>query len=452
MKKIKIGVLGGYRGTSMINYCKAADNAELVAICDNAPGVIEMQKKLTEGMDIAFYDNFEDFIKHDMDAVVLANYANEHAPYAIRAMKAGKHVFSEVLPVQTMKEAVELVEAVEETGMIYAYGENYCFMPAPFEMKKLYRQGKIGEFEYGECEYIGSYEPIWHSISYGDPNHWRNNMYSTFYCTHSIGPIIHATGLKPVSVIGFEGGRNERPLRNGCKGAQFGITMITLENGGIIKSINGCFLYEHSVWYNMYGSKGYMESERCVTVEGDQEAVGQDGIVRTIVGGDGTQRIFVKADEYSGEYAGRPAEHYMPLRGLEKMSDNFNHGGSDFYSMYYFVERIKGDKNADIIDVYEALDMFLPGMFAYRSILEDGKRMQIPNLRDKSIRDLWRNDTACVDPKVAGDQLLPTQKGGTPVIDDAIYARVKAKWDKANETGDDAYLQAAFSQGSQKEK
>ena len=71
------------------------------------------------------YDNFDDFIKHDMDAVVLANYANEHAPFAIRAMKLGKHVFSEVLPVQTMKEAVELIEAVEETGMLYAYGENY---------------------------------------------------------------------------------------------------------------------------------------------------------------------------------------------------------------------------------------------------------------------------------------------------------------------------------------
>lgn len=40
-----------------------------------------------------------------------------------------------------MQEAVELVETVEETGKIYAYGENYCFMPAPMEMKKRYRQG-----------------------------------------------------------------------------------------------------------------------------------------------------------------------------------------------------------------------------------------------------------------------------------------------------------------------
>ena len=176
MKKIRIGVLGAYRGTSMINYCIRAENAEVVAICDKATELLEQHRKSAEGLNITFYDNFDDFILHDMDAVVLANYANEHAPFAIRALKAGKHVFSEVLPVQTMKEAVELIEAVEETGLVYAYGENYCYMPAPYEMRKLYREGKIGEFEYGEGEYIHNCEPIWHNITYGEADHWRNNI------------------------------------------------------------------------------------------------------------------------------------------------------------------------------------------------------------------------------------------------------------------------------------
>lgn len=218
MEKVKIGVLGAYRGTSMINYCKRSENAEVVAICDKSPEALATQRENAKGLNIAFYDNFDDFILHDMDAVVLANYANEHAPFAIRAMRLGKHVFSEVLPVQTMAEAVALVETVEETGRIYAYGENYCYMPAPYEMKRLYRMGKIGEFEYGECEYIHNCEPIWPSITYGERNHWRNNMYSTFYCTHSLGPMIHMTGLRPVSVTGFEGTKNERNLRTGAKG------------------------------------------------------------------------------------------------------------------------------------------------------------------------------------------------------------------------------------------
>ena len=191
MKKVRIGVLGAYRGTGMINYCKVADNAELVAICDKYVPALEKQKELCGTDGIAYYTSFDEFIKHDMDAVVLANYANEHVPFAIRCLEAGKHVFSEVLPCQTMQEAVRLVEAVEKHGLVYAYGENYCYMPAPYEMKRLYQAGKIGEFEYGECEYIHNCESIWHSITYGDPDHWRNNMHAHFYCTHSVGPIIH---------------------------------------------------------------------------------------------------------------------------------------------------------------------------------------------------------------------------------------------------------------------
>ena len=180
MKKIKVGVVGVYRGGSMMKYCNIADNAELVAICDKWVEGLERKKKELNNDNITYYTDFEEFIKHDMDAVVLANYANEHAPFAIKCLKAGKHVFSEVLPVQTMKEAVELIEAVEETGLVYAYGENYCYMPAPYEMRKLYREGKIGEFEYGEGEYVHDCESIWPKITYGDPNHWRNQMSSFF--------------------------------------------------------------------------------------------------------------------------------------------------------------------------------------------------------------------------------------------------------------------------------
>ena len=431
MKKVRIGVLGGYRGSSMINYCKRADNAEIVAICDKLPEVLEAQRKNAEGLDITFYDNFDDFIQHDMDAVVLANYANEHVPFAIKAMKRGLHVFSEVLPCQTMKEAVELIETVEETGLVYAYGENYCYMPAPFEMKRLYKQGKIGEFEYGECEYIHNCAPIWHSITYGERDHWRNNMYATFYCTHSLGPIIHATGLRPVSVTGFEGVKIERHLCTGAKGGQFGIEMVTLENGGIIKSIHGN-LYKNSVWYSMYGAKGRTESAR-------EDA--ENGAVK---------RIYVNCDEHVGDYAKTKPETYEPTYDVLADTKGYGHGGSDFYSMYFFVEKVLGRKDADTIDVYEAMDMFLPGMFAYRSILNGGIPMEIPNLRDKAVREQWRNDTACTDPNVAGDMLLPTFSKGTPDIDDGVYAHMKQLWDAECESGEGNYRSSAFHQGAKK--
>ena len=410
MEKVRIGVLGAYRGGTMIEYCEKASNAQLVAVCDKYPGALEKIKKEINDDSVAYYSDFEDFIKHDMDAVVLANYATEHAPFAIRCMERGLHVFSEVLPCQTMKEAVELIECVERTGKIYAYGENYCYMSAPREMRKLYREGRIGEFEYGEGEYVHNCAPIWPDITYGDPDHWRNRLYSTYYVTHSLGPLIHITGLRPVSAIGVESTMNERPLGVGRRGAGLGMEIVTLNNGAIVKSIHG-ELYENSIWYTVYGSKGRMESAREDSRLGDVD------------------RIYLKCDEYEGEYADRPATNWEPKDDNSAAAEAFGHGGSDFYSMFFFVEKILGRDYGEVIDVYEALDMFLPGLFAYRSILKDSVPMEVPDLRDPAEREKWRNDVACTDPAVAGDDLLPTTKGGTPDVPDEVYERVRKEWE-----------------------
>lgn len=427
MKKIRIGVFGAYRGTSMISYCEVSDRAEVVAICDKWDEALEIQKENLKDDRITYYHDFEDFIRHDMDAVVLANYATEHAPFAIRCLERGLHVFSEVLPCQTMKEAVELIEAIEKSGRIYAYGENYCYMPAVYEMRRLYREGKIGEFEYGEGEYIHNGEPFWPSVTYGERDHWRNDMYINFYCTHSIGPIIHMTGLRPVSVVGFESLKNERKLRVGAKSGLFGIEMITLENGGIIKSIHG-WLYKNSIWYTVYGSKGRMESAREDAKCGD------------------VHKIYVNADKYSGEYQDEHLECYEPVSYDPEKVEAFGHGGSDYYCIDQFVKKVLGDPEADTIDIYEALDMYLPGMFAYRSVLDGGIPKEIPNLRDPAVRGQYRNDTACTDPKVAGDQLLPTCSTGTPEIPDEVYEDVLKKW-QAELARRDGYLHAATTQG-----
>ena len=65
-KKVKIGVLGAYRGSSMINYCRRVDDAEVVAICDKSPEALEAQRKNAEGLNITFYDNFYGRIVHEL--------------------------------------------------------------------------------------------------------------------------------------------------------------------------------------------------------------------------------------------------------------------------------------------------------------------------------------------------------------------------------------------------
>ena len=407
MKKVKVGVLGIGRGLSMINYANKAGNAELVAICDyHEKGLHELKKQLNNP-NISYYLSYDEFLNHPMDAVVLANYATEHAPFAIKALKKGLHVFSEVLPVQTLKEAVELIETIEETKRIYAYGENYCYMPATREMKRLFEAGTLGTFEYGEAEYIHNCEPIWADLTYGNKDHWRNRMYATYYATHSIGPLIHITKLRPVSVVGFEIPYSSRAARMGKLGATAGIEMITLENGAIIKSIHGD-LAKNSIWFSIYGSKGRMESAREDTLASDVE------------------RIYVNLDREEGSND-LDLITYEPKEVFHEIAKDFGHGGSDFYTMYHFIEKVLGHQ-ADIIDIYEALDMFLPGLYAYRSILDGNQPKMIPNLRHKTERDMVRNDVRCTDPLVAKDQLIPCYSKGNPEVPEAVYQALKEKF------------------------
>ena len=152
MSKLKVGVMGAGRGLSMMKLLSNYPDAELAAICDNYEPNITNAKNILEenGMNCAVYNNFDDFIASDIDAVVLANYAHQHAPFAIRALNAGKHVISEVVPCATIAEGIELIEAVEKSGLIYAFAENYCYMLHTFEMWHRIKNGEIGDIMYAE--------------------------------------------------------------------------------------------------------------------------------------------------------------------------------------------------------------------------------------------------------------------------------------------------------------
>lgn len=411
MKKCKIGVVGVGRGKMMWKYCADADNAQVVAICDKWEEGLEKTKAKIGSDSITYYTDYEKFLQHDMDVVLLANYATEHAPFAIAAMKAGKDVISEVLPAQNMAEAVALIECVEQTGRKYCYAENYCFMGGPREMKKKYLSGELGDFEYGEGEYMHNCEPIWPKITYGDKTHWRNNISAFFYCTHSVGPLLHITGLRPVKVVGVECPFNARMARMGAKAGNTAIEMVTLENGAVVKSLHGLGCSKDSIWYSVYGSKGRMETAR-----EDAKAGAMN-------------QVYENLDQVEGVSVNEPVGHLVEDE-LSKKGEKHGHGGSDYICLYYAVEHMNGNKNTDIVDVYEAVDMWLCGFFGYLSVLEDGAPKEIPNLRDPAVRDQYRNDLRCTDPKVAGDQLQPSYSKGNPEIDQKIYDICKEKWEE----------------------
>lgn len=413
-KKIRVGLMGVGRGRVLWKYCQECDNAEFVAVCDCWEEGLEKMKERVQDDSVTYYNNFEDFIKHDMDAVFLANYAVEHAPFAIAAMKAGKDVISEVLPVVNMAQAVELIECIEATGKKYFYAENYCYMNGPVEMRKARLNGTLGEIEYGEGEYMHNCESRWPELTRGDENHWRNNMSAFFYCTHSVGPLLHIAGGRPAKVVGVEGPYTAQQARMGAKFAGFGLELITMDNGAVFKSVHGG-PSKDSVWYSVYGSKGRMETAR-------EDSLLTEGALLN-----GVNTLYTNVDAVEG-ISESNVICTKPASELAQKGASHGHAGSDYVCFWNAFEYLLGNPEADAIDVYEALDMWMVGFFAYLSAMNNSAAEMIPDLRKPEVREQYRNDRRCTIKKEAGDQLLPSYSKGNPMIDPSIYEQAYQQW------------------------
>jgi predicted dehydrogenase len=88
---------------------------ELVALCDRWEA--KLQPYRTQ-LGITTYNDYDRFLEHEMDAVILANNFHEHAPFAVKALAAGFHVMSETAACGTLAEGVALARAVEKSGKI----------------------------------------------------------------------------------------------------------------------------------------------------------------------------------------------------------------------------------------------------------------------------------------------------------------------------------------------
>lgn len=405
-KKIRVGVFGARRGACMMSVMLQHPEAELAAICDYSEPALKTCAELAEkhNAKVACYRNFDKFLEHDLDAVVLANYATEHAPYAVRALNSGRHVVSEVVACQNLAEAVELVEAVEKSRKVYSFAENYCYFKGTLEMQRLYRAGAVGELLHAEGEYVHDCESIWTAITYGQKNHWRNWVPATFYCTHSIGPILTITGMRPTRVTAYET-PNINKRRFGSRAADGAVILCQMSNGGTMKVLPWCNFKRHpeSIWYAVYGARGMMETDRW------------DALFNRV------HLYREKHPSYEQDFSYKPA--FPHSTALSRRIGG--HGGSDFYTMHYFLQKILGrPEGKHAIDVYQALDMTLPGLLGYRSIVNGNIPLDIPDFRDKQIRKKYRNDHWCCDPKMAGKgQPKYGWSGGAVKVPDSVYRK-----------------------------
>jgi predicted dehydrogenase len=378
-ERIKVGVVGIGRGQSFARGANEIVGMQLVALCDVWE---ERLREVSHRYDVAAYTEYEKFLEHDMDAVILANYFHQHAPFAIKALEAGKHVMSETASNTTLAEGVALCRALEKTGKIYMLAENYPFTVFNQEMRRLYQSGEIGEVTYAEGEYnhpMAAQSRL--RISPG-MKHWRAWIPSTYYCTHALAPLVYITGTMPIKVNALSIACrkvDELTVRVADPGS---VILCRMENGAVFR-IFGLLLPGHSNWYRVHGSRGAME-----VVRGK--------------GYFGTEQIRVWHEPWDlkpDEEQERVYKPEWPEHG--DLASKAGHGGGDFWTNFHFANAIRSGEQP-FLDVYRGVTMSSVGILAWRSALEDGRPFDVPDFRDEASRKQYEDDNWSPWPEHAG--------------------------------------------------
>src|SRR5436190_6639140 len=117
MERVKFGVLGVGRGASLAQAIGLAAGAELAALCD--ANEERLARAATSTSVSKTYTCYEAMLDSDLDAVVVASPMPLHVAHSVAALRAGKHVLSEVTAATSLEQCYELRDTVRATSCKY---------------------------------------------------------------------------------------------------------------------------------------------------------------------------------------------------------------------------------------------------------------------------------------------------------------------------------------------
>ena len=375
MEKIRVGVFGVGRGMDLAKNFMLL-NADIVAICDNHKGRREAAMARLD-KSVAVYDNFDAFIEHPMDAVILANNFYQHAPYTIKCFEKNIHVFCECTSNGTMAEGVELVRAFEKSKSIYMLAENYPQMLFNREMKRIADTGSLGKILYAEGEYnhpVDPWDAEFTKIYRFYPEHWRHFLPKTYYITHSLGPVMYMTGATPQKVTAFamfEPKTENVPTAD--HNADWAANITTFNDDGSVFRVTAFSQYgAHHNSYRLCGTRGQIENLRGM---GDQ--------------------VMLRYNKWNTPEGEEEQKLYTPSwhDKDEEIIRKSGHGGSDYLTARMFLDCVReGKQPPHPFNVYSAIVMASVAILGHRSVLEGGKTYDVPDLRLEENQKLYEND------------------------------------------------------------
>ena len=356
-KVIKLGVVGLKRGAYVAWTLIGDTNVVIRAVADSDPDTLKACKEDYEknGVgDLLCFDNIEDLLASDIDAVYIATDKPLHTKHTVMALEAGKHVLSEIPAIETIEEAKILKDAVKaHPELKYMAGEN-CFYWAFIEKwKRMHENGEFGDILYAESEYLHAPHPD-DIKPYVPENHWRRYNPAITYLTHNLGPLLYIMDDYCVSVSCMA--PTAAKYNEYADKHENGIAIFKTAKGAVIRIFIGFGAYvgyDHN--FALYGTKGSILTDKTKPLE---EATS-------------FAKLYSVKDTFERAFE-------IPVK-LSETDDVYGHGGVDAKMIRDFIKCIIED-TAPPIDVDMGIRISLPGIIANESAIRGGELLEIPKL------------------------------------------------------------------------
>ncbi len=393
-RPVRIGIVGvGNRGTHLLRILLGVPGVKVNALCDLDAENLQKARDLVAGKQgdpPAGYGDGPDAYgrmlqRDDLDAILVATPTKWHCPMAVAAMKAGKHVASEVPAGFHLDELWELVRTKEATGKRYILLENYLYAREAMAVYNMAMQGIFGDPYYAECAYIhdcrfmlfkddGSLD--W----WGD---WAGKYYGHDYPTHAMGPVSKWMGINDGDRVTHlsammstprvleryatrEYGPDSQQAKIEWANGDFTSVMMTTEHGRLIRNdydVNSP--RPMSNYYLLQGVRGCYDSR--VGLFFDQ-----------------SMKLWEDREEYYSKY-----EHPVWKQEGEQ-AKHAGHGGGDYFVVRAFVNMVREDREP-WIDVYDAASWSVIYHCSKQSIDANGGSVEMPDFTGGKWRDKdWR--------------------------------------------------------------
>ncbi len=358
---VRMGIVGGGFGTGF--YWHEHPNCKVTAVCDIRK---DRQEKLmkTYNCDVAYRD-FKDIVADkNVDAVGVFTPAPLHVYMAVEAMKGGKHIISAVPAGINEEECLELLEVVNNTGMIYMMAETSYYRREIISCRLWAEEKKFGEIIYSEAEYHHDNPKNLRKFDKDGFPTWRHGFPPMHYPTHSTGMIIPVTGERLIEVTAAGWGDESEVYRTNEYGNPFCCeTAMFKTSGGKLARI--------AVFWKV--ASGITERSQFYGTEMSYYMPRPDGTPGIIATREEKNRH--KESDVQMRAYDQP-NHYELLPG--PLRHDSGHGGSHTFLTHEFVSAVL-EKRQPAVDIYEALAYTIPGFYAHKSSLEGGTTLKIPD-------------------------------------------------------------------------